>query len=205
MKFIKWKTLIVTSLVCLLPILLGIALWQKLPSSVPIHFDINNNPDNFASKEFAVFGMPVLMVLLQFICCIITDANSKKHGERKKFEKVVKWIIPLLTVVLQIITFCYAIGYKVDIRRVVSVIVGVMLVVIGNYMPKFDYIKNYDLSTEKAKKINRFIGFETVVMGILFFISIFLPPVATVVCLILLVPYAIIGVIYGIKNGRKSS
>ncbi|MBR3932368.1 MAG: DUF1648 domain-containing protein [Clostridia bacterium] len=205
MKFIKWKTLIVTSLVCLLPILLGIALWQKLPSSVPIHFDINNNPDNFASKEFAVFGMPVLMVLLQFICCIITDANSKKHGERKKFEKVVKWIIPFLTVVLQIITFCYAIGYKVDIRRVVSVIVGIILVVIGNYMPKFDYIKNYDLSTEKAKKINRFIGFETVVMGILFFISIFLPPVATVVCLILLVPYAIIGVIYGIKNGRKSS
>lgn len=205
MKFIKWKTLIVTSLVCLLPIVLGIVLWQKLPSSVPIHFDINNNPDNFASKEFAVFGMPVLMVLLQFICCIITDANSKKHGERKKFEKVVKWIIPFLTVVLQIITFCYAIGYKVDIRRVVSVIVGVMLVVIGNYMPKFDYIKNYDLSTEKAKKINRFIGFETVVMGILFLISIFLPPVATVVCLILLVPYAIIGVIYGIKNGRKSS
>ena len=205
MKFIKWKTLIVTTLVCLLPIVLGIALWQKLPSSVPIHFDINNNPDNFASKEFAVFGMPVLMVFLQFINCVITDINSKKHGERKKFEKVVKWIIPSLTVVLQIITFCYAIGYKVDIRRVVSVIVGIILVVIGNYMPKFDYIKNYDLSTEKAKKINRFIGFETVVMGILFLVSIFLPPVATVVCLILLVPYAIIGVIYGIKNGRKSS
>jgi len=205
MKFIKWKTLIVTSLVCLLPIILGIALWSKLPSSVPIHFDINNNPDNFASKEFAVFGLPVLMVLLQFINCIITDINSKKHGERKKFEKVVKWIIPFLTVVLQIITFCYAIGYKVDIRRVVSVIVGIILVVIGNYMPKFDYIKNYDLSTEKAKKINRFIGFETVVMGILFLISIFFPPVATIVCLVLLVPYAIIGVIYGIKNGRKNS
>lgn len=203
MKFIKWKSLIITCIVCLLPVLLGLALWDKLPDTMAIHFDINNNPDNFASKGFVVFGLPLLMVLLQIFCCFVNDINSYKHGERKKLERATKWIIPVMTVILQIITLGYGLGWNMDIRKVVALIVGIIFLVIGNYLPKLDYIKNYDVDTEKARKINRFIGFETVIMGILFLISIFLPSLTTVVCLFLLIPYAIIGVIYGIKTGRR--
>lgn len=203
MKFIKWKVLGLTCIVCLLPILLGVALWDSLPETMAIHFDINNNPDNFASKGFVVFGLPGLMVLLQVICCLINDINAKSKGERKKFERATKWIIPCMSVVLQVVTLGYGLGWNIDIRKVAAVIVGVVLIVVGNYLPKFDYIKNYDLDTEKARKINRFIGFETVVMGVLFIISIFLPPIATVCCLFLLIPYAVLAIIYGIKTGRK--
>ena len=203
MKFVKWKTLIVTCVVCLLPILLGVALWNELPESIAIHFDINNNPDNFAPKAFAVFGMPMLMVVLQVICCIINDVNAYKHGERKKFSAVTKSIVPFLSVVLQTVTLGYALGWNIDIRKFVCVIVGVILVVIGNYLPKLDYVKNADVDTEKARKINRFLGFENVVMGLLMIVSIFFPPVASVVCLVLLIPYVIIGVVYGIVVGRK--
>ena len=204
MKFIKWKTLCITSLVCLLPIAFGIALWDYLPDSIAIHFDINNNPDNFASKGFAVFVMPCLMAALQAFCCFVNDINAYKHGERKKFEKVTKWTIPIMTVILQAVTFGYALGFNLDIRRVAAFIVGAVLIAIGNYLPKFDYIKNYDVEKEKARKINRFIGFETVVMGLCFIVSIFMPPIATVCCLILLLPYTLIGVVYGIKVGRKN-
>ena len=203
MKFFKWKIFLITSIVCLLPILLGIALWDALPNTIAIHFDIYNNPDNFASKEFTVFGLPLLMVLLQAFCCFINDLNANKHGERVKFSMVTKWIIPAMTIVLQIVTFGFALGWNIDIRKVVTLIVGILLIVIGNYLPKFDYIKNYNLDTEKARKINRFIGFETVIMGALFLISIFLPPISSVICLLLLIPYAILGAIYGIKVGRK--
>lgn len=203
MKFFKWKTFIITGIVCLSPILLGILLWAKLPETMAIHFNVYGTPDNFASKEFVVFGLPILMVVLQGFCCFINDINAYKHGERKKFENVTKWIVPSLTVVLQIITLGYGLGWDLDIRKVVSFLVGVIFVVMGNYLPKFDYIKNYDVNTEKARKINRFIGYETVIMGVLFFISIFLPPVSTVICLLLLIPYAIISVVYGIVIGRK--
>ncbi len=204
MKIIKWKSLLTTSLICLLPILLGVALWDKLPETMAIHFDINNNPDNFASKEFTVFGIPLLMAVLQVICCLINDLNAYKHGERKKFEIATKWIIPVMTVILQIVTFGYGLGWNIDIRRVATFIVGVIFLVIGNYLPKFDYIKNYDIDKEKARKINRFIGIETVVMGALFLISLFFPPVVSLVCIILLIPYAIISIIYGIIVGRKN-
>lgn len=203
MKIYKWKAFIITSIVCLLPILLGISLWTKLPDTMAIHFNIYGDPDNFASKGFVVFGIPILMVVLQAFCCFINDINSYKHGDRKKFTTVTKWIIPALTVVLQIITLGYGLGWNLDVRKIVSFVVGVIFLVIGNYLPKFDYIKNYDVNTEKARKINRFIGYETVVMGLLFFVSIFLPPISSIICLLLLIPYAIIGVLYGIITVRK--
>lgn len=203
MKFVKWKSLIITNVVCLLPILLGVILWDKLPDTMAIHFDIYNNPDNFASKGFVVFGLPFLMVILQTVCCFINDINAYKHGERKKFETATKWIIPVMTVILQIITLGYALGWKLDIRKAAMVIVGVIFLVIGNYLPKFDYIKNYDVTAEKARKINRFIGFETVIMGILALLSVFMPPFTSVIWIILLIPYAILSIIYGIKVGKK--
>lgn len=203
MKFIKWKSLIITCIVCLLPILLGIALWDNLPDTMAIHFNINNEPDNFSSKGFVVFGLPLLMVLLQMFCCFINDINSHKHGERIKFERATKWIIPVMTVILQVITLGYGLGFNIDIRKVVAVIIGIVFLIIGNYLPKFDYIKNYNIDSEKARKINRFVGFETVIMGFLSLGSIFLPPIATIIWLFLLIPYATISVIYGIRIGRK--
>lgn len=203
MKFIKWKSLIITSVVCLLPIFLGIALWNQLPDSIAIHFNVYNEPDNYASKGFVVFGLPVLMVLLQIFCCFVNDINAHKHGERKKFEAATKWIIPVMTIILQIITFGYSLGWNVDIRKVVALIVGGMFLVLGNYLPKFDYINNYDTDTEKARKINRFIGFEAVVMGILMLITIFLPPISSIIWLFMLIPYTIISIIYAIKVIRN--
>lgn len=202
-KFIKLRSLFITSLVCLLPILLGIALWNVLPDTMPIHFNINNEPDNFASKGFTVFFLPFLMMLLQIICCIINDINAHKHGERKKFETATKWIIPVMSIILQITIFGYSLGWNIDIRKVAALIVGVVFLVIGNYLPKLDYIKNYDLDTEKARKINRFMGYGNVIMGILILITIFLPPIATLIWIFSLIPYAIASIIYGIKIDKK--
>lgn len=203
MKFIKWKSLFITSAMCLLPIFYGLYLWERLPQEMAVHFNINNEPDGFASKGFVVFGLPVLMVILQVFCCIINDINAYKHGNRNKLEKATKWIIPVMTVVLQIITLEYGLGRNIDIRRAVILILTVVFLVIGNYLPKFDCVKNYDVDTQKARKINRFIGFETVIMGLLIFVTIFLPPITTVIWIVLLIPYAVIAFIYAIKTAKK--
>lgn len=203
MKFIKWKIMILTSLVCLFPIILGVSIWEKLPDIVAIHFDINGNPDNFASKRFAVFGLPALMVLFQVICCLATDLNAKKRGENIKIEAVAKWIIPVVTIVLQLATFGVALNYNVDIRIVAMAVAGALFIIMGNYLPKLDYIKHYNIAPDKAKKINRFVGFETVILGIFFFASTFFPPTISVLCIFALIPYAIVSVIYGIYVLKK--
>lgn len=203
MKAIKWKSLIITCLICLVPILLGLVLWNKLPDSIAIHFDINNNPDNFASKEVAVIFLPVLMALLQVVCCLLTDLNAYHKGARVRFEIVTKLIIPIMTCILQCGMLLYSLGYKIDMRMFAIVIVGIIFLFIGNYLPKLDYVKDAKVDTSAARKINRFIGIETVIMGVLALITVFLPPVSTLVWIFCLIPYSIIGVIYGIIVGRK--
>lgn len=203
MRFFKWKEFAVTGLVCLLPILLGLSLWEKLPDVMAIHFNVYGEADNFASKTFVVFGLPVIMVLVQWFSCFVNDINSHKHGAKIKLETVTKWIVPVMTVVLQIITLGYSLGWNIDIRKSVAFIVGVIFLVTGNYLPKFDYVKNYNIKTQVARKINRFIGYETVVMGLLFIATIFLPPESTIVCLVLLIPYTVIGVVYSIKISKN--
>lgn len=203
MKYMKWKILIITSLVCLAPILFGIAVWDMLPESVPIHFDINNNPDNYSSKGFAVFGLPILMALVQIFCCISCDINACKNGEQNKFVTVTKWLIPVITIVLYIVTLAYALGYLFNIKAVAMIIVGLVFVVMGNYMPKFDKVKNFNVDAEKARKINRFIGKLSVILGFLFLISALLPPIVSLVCLFLMIPYVVVTIVYSIKVAKE--
>ena len=67
MRFIKWRILIITCAVCLLPVLLGVALWSRLPDTMAIHFDMYNQPDNFASKSVVVFGLPAISFIIRII------------------------------------------------------------------------------------------------------------------------------------------
>ena len=63
MKKIDWKILIITSLICIIPIIFGIVLYEKLPDQMAVHFGINNEPNEYAPKEFALFGIPIFMTL----------------------------------------------------------------------------------------------------------------------------------------------
>ncbi len=202
MKRVDWKTLCITCLVCFVPVLLGIAMWEQLPESMAIHFNIHNEADNFAPKWFVVFGMPAMMAFLQLFCCVINDIKAHEYGERKKFERVLKWIIPLMSIVLHSITVGYSLGWDVDIRRAVQIILGVTFIAIGNYLPKFDTFRvtpKIQLKAEQARKVNRFMGYEMVLLGILSFACAFLPTIASVIWLFLLIPYTAISIWYGVK------
>ena len=202
MKNIKWKILIITSLVCVLPVLFGMSVWENLPDTIAIHFDISGNPDNFASKEFAVFGITLIMLGFQWISCIACDA-SRKYSDNGKYEMIAKWIIPVISIVLQIVMIGYSIGWNIDVRKITAFLVGSIFIVTGSCMPGFDSVKHMKMDKEKARKFNRFVGRATVILGILFLVSAFLPSVAMVVCLLLMIPYAIISVAYGIVIARK--
>ena len=199
MRNIKWKTIIITSAVCLAPILLGAALWDSLPDKIAIHINFKGEPDNFASKAFTVFGLPLMMTFFQIFCCVTSDISMKKQSSSKKSEIVTKWIIPCMTAVLYMLTLGYSLGRNIDIRKATGLIIGIILIVTGNYLPKFSYVKNIKTDEEKAKKVNRFTGYLTVIMGFIALVTIFLPPVSLIVWLFLWIPYAAITVIYTIK------
>ena len=190
MKKINWEMLAITCIVSILPIFIGLYFYSKLPESIAIHFDINNNPDNFFPKAVFVFGMPIMMVLLQIFACIINDLSDKNKEANKKATTVFKWIIPILSITMYVITVSYSLGNSIDIRKVVMIILGIIFIVMGNYLPKTkgnNFTKIHIKNENVLNKVNRFSGYMLILNGILFIVSTLFEPIVSVVILVLMI------------------
>ena len=113
------------------------------------------------------------MLALQCLCVLATSADPKKENHSDKVLQLVLWIIPLLSVVLLAITYAVALGGEVQMEAVMPVLVGLVLTVVGNYMPKCK--QNYTIgikipwtlhSEENWNRTHRFAGRLWVVCGL---------------------------------------
>ena len=129
----KW-TLVVTSLVILLPIAVGLLLWDKLPEQVPIHWGINGEVDRYAGRAEAVFIMPVIMLVLQWLCTLLSQLDPKKTNNKTMW--LVMWIIPVLNLFFHVIIWLAALGREINMAAIMPLFMGALFVVIGNYLPK---------------------------------------------------------------------
>lgn len=130
------KTLIITTIVTLLPILAGLILWDKLPDQIATHFNANGAADGFSSKAFSVFGLPVFLAVLHWVCTVATSADPKKKNHSDKMLTLVLWICPLISLLCSALIYTYSMGINVDITLIMMLFFGAMFIVIGNYLPK---------------------------------------------------------------------
>lgn len=169
--------LIITVLVCLLPIILGVVLYNKLPEQMPIHFTISDTPNNYAPKNFALFGIPVIMAVVQVIC-MISAMNKLKNKEKPRIAKIMEWFIPILTVLLYIIMVGAALGSNIYVGKSVCLILGILFMIIGNYLPKMSYdtakgVIHPTPSNEKTyRKMTRIMGYSFIGIGLFLLIMI---------------------------------
>lgn len=130
------RTLILSSAVTLLPILVGLILWDHLPQELPTHWNINGTVDDYSSKSFAVFGLPLILLGFHWICTLATALDSKNKEQHAKLFTLVFWIIPALSLTVSALIYATALGLTFDITAIISCFMGLLFIVIGNYLPK---------------------------------------------------------------------
>lgn len=130
------KTLVITSIITLLPIIFGIIYWDVLPDEIATHFGANGTPDGFSSKAFVVFGMPFIMLGFHLFCFFATNLDPKKKNISDTMMKLVLWIIPCLTVLVTALSYSHALGKAVNTGFWIMMFMGVISILIGNYLPK---------------------------------------------------------------------
>ena len=131
------KTLIVTTIITLLPMLAGVILWSKLPEQFPIHFNAAGEVDGWSSKAFGVFGLPLILVAFQWLCGLGSlKMDPKAENLEGKVFGLVLWIIPVMSVVLNALVYCTALGMDMNVQIILPLLVGLMLAIIGNWLPK---------------------------------------------------------------------
>ena len=125
---------IITSIICLLPIAIGLILWNKLPETMVRHWSFNGQPDGYSSKFVCVVIFPVLLTCLQIF--MVGTLFFKKEAASKKFKNVYFWIIPVASVIVNFLMYALNLGIQVNIFFWVNVFVSLLFMVLGNILPK---------------------------------------------------------------------
>ncbi len=175
------KMLIWTSLVCLIPLIVGAAVYSRLPETMATHWNLSGEPDGWSSRAFAVFGLPGILLAVNLFLPFALKADPKRENMSDKLVAISLWTIPVVSLLCCGLTLARGLGYEVRVERWVPVFMGVLFIVIGNYLPKTkqSYTMGIKLpwtlaSEENWNRTHRLAGFLWVIGGALFILMSFI-------------------------------
>ena len=192
MKKYKWS-LLLGSLVTLLPIPVGICLWDHLPEAIPVHWGINGKADGTATPWIVVFLLPLLLLALHWLCVWITFRDPKSAKQNPKAMNLAFWMVPLCSLFSCGIIFAAGLGTDFNLFRLVLLFIAIIFLVVGNYMPKVTRNSYLGIKVpwtlyneENWNATHRFCGKVWVLCGLVTLAGVFLPE--TFIIPLLLIP-----------------
>jgi uncharacterized membrane protein len=119
-------------------IIAWIIAYPKLPDQVPIHWNINGEADGFATPINAMFSTLGIMVLLYVTMVFLPKVDPRKSNYKyftKSYNIMLNVILGVLFII-NIMMLLNAVGYEVPIGSIGPIVVGIIFMVLGNYMPQ---------------------------------------------------------------------
>ena len=127
--------IILSPVITLLPMIFGFIVWDKLPESIATSFGFNGEVTGYSSKMFTVIGMPVILTFLNLLCIFITKADPRIKNIDGKIFAIVLSVVPLCSLLSGVCIYGNALGYSVNVEKIMSVFVGVIILVLGLILP----------------------------------------------------------------------
>ncbi|MBQ8551258.1 MAG: SdpI family protein [Clostridia bacterium] len=203
--------LIISSLLILLPMAVGLILWDSLPQQMSTHWGADGNADGSSSKAFAVFGLPLILLALHLLCVLTTSFDKRNLGQNKKVFSLVFFITPVISWFSCGVIYASALGAEFSIASAAYVVIGIMFAVIGNYLPKcrrnstigikikwtLESEANWNATHRLAGKLWFFGGFAMILLA-------FFPQLPTLVVLLaLLALLALVPCVYSYRYSKR--
>lgn len=207
-----WKKLVISSLIVLLPMLAGLLLWDKTPELLTTHWGFDGHADGWSGRGMAVFGIPLIMLATHWICLFVTmKLDPKNKGMEGKALGLIFWLIPIISNYVALVIYSTAFGKEWDQSLFMLLFIGILFIVIGNYLPKCR--QNYTMGIKVPWALNneenwnathRFAGRVWVIGGFLFLLSAFLPEkFLPAVLLVLILVLALVPTLYSYFYYKK--
>ncbi len=176
------KQIILSAIVTLLPIVVGLAMWNSLPERMTTHWGMSGEADGFSSKAFAVFALPIIMLVVQCVCILATAKDPKNKDQNNKVFGMILWIIPITSLITSGIVYAVSLGSNISIDVCMRMLLGLMFIMLGNYLPKCK--QNHTIGVkvtwtlqneENWNKTHRFTGRLWGVGGVILLATMFVP------------------------------
>lgn len=176
----NWRKILISCLFTLSPIIFGLIVWDKLPEVMATHWSANGEANGFSSRGFAVFGLPLILLVLNIICIITGSFDKLNRGT--KAQNIIYYIIPAISIFASASIYSAAFDKSWEFAALIPVFLGVLFTVMGNLMPKvrrnstlgFKYKWTLQ-SEENWNATHRFGGKVMVIAGLLIILTAFFP------------------------------
>jgi|GEM_PF-163348 len=172
---------VLISIVLIAPFLYYLYIWDTLPDIIPMHFDVEGNPDNYTSKS--IFGLGLLFFNVGFYYFLkyiprIYRRNSFTMSE-KTFDQL-RLVLTLFFSALSIIIINSIQQVKVN-NTLIFISIALLISLLGNYMrnvrpnhlPGNQFFWTND-DESSWKKTQNFIGLLWFFTGIILVITLLL-------------------------------
>jgi len=178
----KNKLFYLSLAISIIALIINIIAYPHLPDRVPVHWGINGEVNRYGSK-LELFVLGALPFVILFIRQIIPKVDPKRESYRlhPQAYSVMTFVTVVILVLVNLVAIAVALGYKVAILKVFPPLIGITMIVMGNYMAQlrpnyFIGIRNpWTLASETVwRKTHRFGGFVTVITGIVSLLAVFL-------------------------------
>ena len=180
---IKFKKESVISVIIsiLLFALVNLLFYKKMPETLPTHWGFNNKIDGYSSKFTTLITTPLLLIFLNIFSCFMLDNDPKNKDKNNFVITIGKATIPLVMLITFVISVFYGLGKEINVMVIISIFVGFLLILIGNYLPKTR--RNYTVgiklpwtlnSDENWNKTHRLAGYFFILGGIFFLFTPFI-------------------------------
>ena len=196
------KSLFLSVAICLLPILIGVYYYDALPEQIAVHFNVNGEPDNFVSKTRAIIELPIFFAIGQVIISLVVDFDKTP----KKGALIAKGIIPLISVLVQGGIVAYALDNNFNVPQLTVFVIGIVLIILGNYLPKKEFWGKYNFNLfglEKGvneQKVVRAYALYMTFSGVVIFISGFFSSTVALVLIVVIVIFSTVLPFYLVKK-----
>jgi uncharacterized membrane protein len=129
-----------------LPLIIALIMLPILPNNIPMHYNSQNEIDRWGSKYESLI-LPLIIIGIGFFLRAMGKLSSKNEtNENNSNEKasITMGIATLLLFNFMTYIFLYTgymqsvvdVEYKLDFNRAIFSIMGIVLIIIGNIMPK---------------------------------------------------------------------
>ena len=136
MKEHKGK-LIFSSLLVLLPLAAGLLLWNRLPEQLPMHWNAAGQIDGWGSRLAGICLMPLFLRVIHWGCGGACFIDPKNKEQNRKALGLAIWICPVVSLLTGYMTLATALEIELlDVNTLILIFLGVLFIVIGNYLPK---------------------------------------------------------------------
>lgn len=176
-KVIMW----ITSIICVLPIILSAAVYLDLPEQIAVHWNTAGTADGYLPRSIAAIGLPLLFLAVNLYSKIRLFGDPKRAAHSKALTLLSTWLIPLLALIIVPLTLFISMGLNIPIGLISLVTAGGLMIICGNYIPKCR--RNYTMglklpwtlhSDDNWNKTHRMAGILWILGGIVIIVSAFL-------------------------------